>query len=152
MKVLFQTRTNLYDAPGGDLVQINNTKLFLEKQGIIVDISLDFNPDLTGYDVVHLFNLMDPQDIYLQMLNAKRQNKKIVLSTIYGLYTEFERKARGGIFQKIAKYLSNLDELHNGRIPESKSQLVLDFYNYSLNHFIESLEDIPKKYQEIFAD
>lgn len=106
MKVLFQTRTNLYDAPGGDLVQIKNTKLFLEKHGIIVDISLDFNPDLTGYDVVHLFNLMDPQDIYLQMLNAKRQNKKIVLSTIYGLYTEFERKARGGIFQKIAKYLS----------------------------------------------
>lgn len=106
MKVLFQTRTNLYDAPGGDLVQINNTKLFLEKQGIIVDISLDFNPDLTGYDVVHLFNLMDPQDIYLQMLNAKKQNKKIVLSTIYGLYTEFERKARGGIFQKLANYLS----------------------------------------------
>jgi glycosyltransferase involved in cell wall biosynthesis len=106
MKVLFQTRTNLYDAPGGDLVQINNTKLFLEKQGIIVDISLDFNPDLKDYDIVHLFNLMDPQDIYLQMLNAKKQNKKIVLSTIYGLYTEFERKARGGIFQKIANYLS----------------------------------------------
>ena len=65
MRVLFQTRTNLYDAPGGDLVQIKNTKLFLEKHGIIVDISLDFNPDLTGYDVVHLFNLMYPQEIYL---------------------------------------------------------------------------------------
>jgi glycosyltransferase involved in cell wall biosynthesis len=106
MKVLFQTRTNLYDAPGGDLIQINKTKLFLEKQGVIVDICLDFNPDLTGYDLVHLFNLMDPQDIYLQMLNAKKQNKKIVLSTIYGLYTEFERKARGGFFQKLANYLS----------------------------------------------
>ena len=33
-------------------------------------------------------------------------NKKIALSTIYGLYTEFERKARGGIFQKIANFLS----------------------------------------------
>ena len=106
MRVLFQTRTNLYDAPGGDLIQINKTKLFLEKQGVSVDISLDFNPDLAEYDVVHLFNLMDPQDIYLQMLNAKKQNKKIVLSTIYGLYTEFERKARGGLFQKIANYLS----------------------------------------------
>ena len=62
------------------------------------------------------------------------------------------RKTEKEISRKIAKYLSNLDELHNGKIPESKSQLVLDFYNYSLNHFIESLEDIPKKYQEIFAD
>lgn len=40
------------------------------------------------------------------MLNAKKQHKKIVLSTIYGLYTEFERKARGGLFQKTANYLT----------------------------------------------
>jgi glycosyltransferase involved in cell wall biosynthesis len=49
---------------------------------------------------------MEPQDIYLQMINAKKQNKKIALSTIYGLYTEFERKARGGFFQKLANILS----------------------------------------------
>ena len=49
---------------------------------------------------------MEPQDIYRQMINAKKQNKKIALSTIYGLYTEFERKARGGIFQKVANFLS----------------------------------------------
>ena len=106
MNVLFQTRTNLFDAPGGDMVQMLKTKEFLEKSGIKVDISLDLEPDLTGYDLVHLFNLMEPQDIYIQMLNAKRQNKKIVLSTIYGLYTEFERKARGGLFQKVANILS----------------------------------------------
>lgn len=106
MKVLFQTRTNLYDAPGGDMVQMIKTKEFLEKIGIQVDISLELEPDLTGYDLVHLFNLMEPQDIYLQMLNAKKQQKKIALSTIYGLYTEFERKARGGFFQKLAKVLS----------------------------------------------
>jgi glycosyltransferase involved in cell wall biosynthesis len=106
MKVLFQTRTNLFNAPGGDLVQMLKTKEFLEKKGIEVDISLEFEPNLDGYDIVHLFNLMEPQDIYLQMINAKKQNKKIVLSTIYGLYTEFERKARGGFFQKVANFLS----------------------------------------------
>ena len=31
MKVLFQTKTNLFDAPGGDLVQMLKTKEFLEK-------------------------------------------------------------------------------------------------------------------------
>jgi len=106
MKVLFQTRTNLFEAPGGDMVQMLKTKEFLEKTGIQVDISLDFEPNLKGYDLVHLFNLMEPQDIYLQLKNAQRQNKKVVLSTIYGLYTEFERKARGGIFQKVANFLS----------------------------------------------
>ncbi len=106
MNVLFQTRTNLFDAPGGDMVQMLKTKEFLEKLGIKVDISLELEPDLSGYDLVHLFNLMEPQDIYIQMLNAKKQNKKMVLSTIYGLYTEFERKARGGLFQKLANILS----------------------------------------------
>lgn len=106
MKVLFQSRTNLYQAPGGDLIQILKTKEFLENLGVEVHISLEFQPDLSGYDLVHLFNLMEPQDIYLQMQNAKRQGKKVALSTIYGLYTEFERKARGGLFQKVANLLS----------------------------------------------
>ena len=106
MKVLFQTRTNLFDAPGGDMIQMLKTKEFLEKIGVKVDISLELEPNLANYDLVHLFNLMEPQDIYLQMLNAKKQNKKIALSTIYGLYTEFERKARGGLFQKLANILS----------------------------------------------
>lgn len=106
MKVLFQSRTNLFEAPGGDMVQMLKTKEFLEKKGVQVDISLEFEPDLSDYDLVHLFNLMEPQDIYRQMINAKKQNKKIALSTIYGLYTEFERKARGGLFQKVANVLS----------------------------------------------
>lgn len=106
MKVLFQTRTNLYSAPGGDLIQIENTKKYLEKIGISVDISLELQPNLDGYDIVHLFNLMDPQDIYLQMQNAKLQGKKIVLSTIYGLYTEFDRKGRSGLMSFIFRILS----------------------------------------------
>ena len=106
MKVLFQTRTNLFDAPGGDMIQLLKTKEHLEKIGVEVDVSLEFEPNLSKYDLVHLFNLMEPQDIYLQMLNAKKQNKKIALSTIYGLYTEFERKARGGLFQQLANVIS----------------------------------------------
>lgn len=106
MKILFQSRTNLYTAPGGDLIQMQKTKEYLEKLGVHVDISIKLEPDLSNYDIVHLFNLMEPQDIYLQFKNAQKQNKKIVLSTIYGLYTEYERKARGGLFQKIAYLLS----------------------------------------------
>jgi hypothetical protein len=54
--------------------------------------------------------------------------------------------------QKILEYQSNLKRKNNGIIPKLNSDLILGFYAYSLNHFIETLEDIPNKYQEIFAD
>lgn len=106
MKVLFQSRKTLFSAPGGDTTQILKTKEYLEKLGCVVDITLELEPDLSDYDIVHVFNLMRPQDLYLQVKNAKRQNKKIALSTIYGPYTEYEKKARGGVLQFLNRFLS----------------------------------------------
>jgi glycosyltransferase involved in cell wall biosynthesis len=103
MKVLFQSRTTLFSVPGGDTVQILKTKEYLEKLGVPVDISIELAPDLSRYDLVHLFNLTRPQDILIQARNAKKQKKKIALSTIYGLYTEYDRQARSGI----SKFISN---------------------------------------------
>lgn len=104
IKVLFQTRINIYYSPGGDLIQIENTQKYLQKLGVKVDFSTKLEPDLKEYDLVHLFNLMSPEDIYIQYKNAVKQCKKIVISTIYGLYTEFEKNARGGIFQFFSNY------------------------------------------------
>ena len=106
MKVLFQSRKTLFSAPGGDTTQLLKTKEYLEKLGVGVDISLELEPDLAGYDIVHLFNLMRPQEIYLQARNAKRQGKKVALSTIYGPYAEYEKKARGGLLQAMNQVLS----------------------------------------------
>lgn len=99
MKVLFQSRQTLYTVPGGDTTQILKTKDYLEQLGVTVDISLELEPDLTGYDLVHVFNLTRPQELYLQVANAKRQGKKVALSTIYVVYEEYEKKARGGFLQ-----------------------------------------------------
>lgn len=106
MKVLFQSRKTLFSAPGGDTTQILKTKEYLEKLGVIVDISLELTPDLSKYDLVHVFNLMRPQELYLQVANAKKQGKAVALSTIYGPYTEYEKKARGGVLQMLNKVLS----------------------------------------------
>ena len=106
MKVLFQSRKTLFTAPGGDTTQILKTKEYLEKSGITVDISLELTPDVSAYDIVHVFNLMRPQELYLQVKNAKKYGKKVALSTIYGPYEEYEKKARGGILQFINKFLS----------------------------------------------
>lgn len=106
MKVLFQSRKTLFTAPGGDTTQILKTKEYLEKLGIEVKISLELNPDLSGYDMVHFFNLMRPQELYLQVKNAVKQGKKIALSTIYGPYEEYEKKVRGGILHYLNKILN----------------------------------------------
>ena len=106
MNVLFQSRKTLFSVPGGDTTQILKTAEYLEKLGIRVDISTELEPNVKNYDIVHIFNLMRGQETYLQVLNAKKQGKPVVLPTIYGLYTEYEKKASGGIRQLIANLLS----------------------------------------------
>lgn len=106
MKVLFQSRTTLFTVPGGDTVQVLKTKEYLEKLGIDVDISTELEPNLNRYDLVHLFNLIRPQEVLIQVRNAKKQGKKVALSTIYGLYTEYDRSARCGITKLISNLLS----------------------------------------------
>lgn len=106
MHVLFQSRKTLFSAPGGDTTQILKTKEYLEKLGVRVSISLELTPDVSEYDIVHVFNLMRPQELYLQVRNAKKYGKKVALSTIYGPYEEYEKKARGGILQVMNNLLS----------------------------------------------
>lgn len=76
MKVLFQSRKTLFTAPGGDTTQVLKTREFLEKLGVSVDVSIELQPDVSGYDIIHVFNLMRPQDLYLQVENAKNTGKK----------------------------------------------------------------------------
>jgi glycosyltransferase involved in cell wall biosynthesis len=106
MKVLFQSRSTLFKVPGGDTVQLIKTAEALRKIGITVDISTELEPSLAGYDLVHLFNLMRPQEVYVQAANAKSQGKRVALSTIYGLYTEYERKARPGLAGLVSRNVS----------------------------------------------
>ena len=47
MKVLMQSRNNFFTLRGGDTIQLEKTKAELEKLGVEVDFSLDFNPDLS---------------------------------------------------------------------------------------------------------
>lgn len=106
-RVLFQSRTTLFSVPGGDTTQILKTAEALRDRGVEVGVSTDLEPDLSRYGLVHLFNLMRPQEAYLQALNARRQGKKIALSTIYGPYTEYDRIARKGPARLLANLLTH---------------------------------------------
>lgn len=96
MKVLFQSRTDLLTRPGGDTTQIKNTAEHLKKLGVEADISLNLEENLESYDLVHLFNTTRPHETYFQYLNAKKQNKSVVLTPIYQNFDEWDKLGRCG--------------------------------------------------------
>ncbi|OGC08538.1 hypothetical protein A2230_08185 [candidate division WOR-1 bacterium RIFOXYA2_FULL_36_21] len=169
MKVLMQNRVDAFSAPGGDTIQMKKTKEFLEKLELSVDISLDLEPNLDKYDLVHLFNVTRVHETYLQYINARRQNKPIALSTIYSDYNELDTKATYGIKGVILKrfnkdnrekikciYRTIMDfrqlkamwkQLTMGFIEQQKS-VIMGADIILPNSYME-LEKIKEKYEEI---
>lgn len=100
-----QSRRTLLSVPGGDTMRILKTRKYLVRDGVRCDVSLDLEPDLAGYDLVHLFNVIRPQELYLQMRNAKRRGVPVVLSPVYVDYSEFERHDRSVPVRLLARSL-----------------------------------------------
>lgn len=105
MRVLIQSRKNFYTLRGGDTIQLLKTKEELEKLGVEADISLEYEPDLQNYDLVHLSNVTRIQETYLHVKNAKKQKKPILLSTIFWPMNEFEKQGQVGIRKAINSIL-----------------------------------------------
>ena len=158
MKVLFQSRKTLFSVPGGDTVQIVKTREYLERAGVKVDISMELEPDVSRYDVVHLFNLTRPQEVFLQATNAKKQGKKAVLSTIYVSYAECEKKARRGVARFLTKVLSTgqveylkvaARALKNGEMNKGTATVLFRGYR-SLQNRIVGMADVllPNSFSE----
>jgi len=105
MKVLMQCRKNFYTLQGGDTIQLLKTKAELEKLGVTVDISLEYEPNLNSYDLVHLSNVTRIQETYIQTVNAVIQHKPIVLSTIFWPMDEFEKNGQFGIRKLINSFI-----------------------------------------------
>lgn len=95
MKILFISRSTLFKDKGGDTVQIQNTAAYLRKKNVAVDIRLcNEKINYTSYDLIHFFNIIRPADI---LRHIEQSEKPYVVSTIYVDYSEYEKKARGGI-------------------------------------------------------
>jgi len=107
MKVLLQGRSarSIAVNPGGDQVQLEATAHALRvTRGVDAQISAESEPDLTGFDAVHLFGLVRPQETWLQARNARKQGKPVFLSTVYCDVWEFEQLARSGPVGWIARH------------------------------------------------
>ncbi|HBF37865.1 MAG TPA: glycosyltransferase [Firmicutes bacterium] len=93
MKVLLQNRSSYRNSVAGDGVQMVKTQEYLKKLQVDADISSSPDTDLSQYDLVHLFNLMPVDEMFPLFLNARKQKKKIVLSTIYWNPDEFLKQS-----------------------------------------------------------
>ncbi|MBM3273704.1 MAG: hypothetical protein FJZ00_01020, partial [Candidatus Sericytochromatia bacterium] len=90
-RVLMVNRPDAYTVPGGDTVQMLRTKEALERRGIECDVSLDVEPDGLGrYDVLHVFNLQNPDIQLKQVLALRKAGLPIALSTIFWDHKEFD--------------------------------------------------------------
>ena len=104
MKILFIARSTLYKDKGGDTVQVLKTAEYLRKRGVAVDVKLTNETiDYTPYDLLHFFNLIRPADI---LVHVMRSGKPYVVSTIFVDYSEYERRARGGMARWLFRFFT----------------------------------------------
>lgn len=158
MKILMQARSNLFTASGGDTIQIIKTKEYLEKLGVDVTLSTKVDENLSDYDLVHLFNLTRVQETYYQVINAKRYNKPIILSTIFWPIDELEKYGqspfRNTINRLIGVYrvekIKNILKYFKGEREIPLKELIKINYNKSINEIISKCDwFLPNSYMEI---
>jgi glycosyltransferase involved in cell wall biosynthesis len=92
MKILFIARPDLFKVRGGDTVQMEQTAIHLRKLGVAVDIHASSSrANYTQYDLVHFFNIMDPEDILGHVYRCKIP---YVVSPVFVDYREYDSKHR----------------------------------------------------------
>ncbi len=147
MKVLFITRPTVFSGPGGDTIQLLKTKQYLEELNVEVTIASDSNPDMSSFDIIHFFNLRNPQDILSNFRKAKEIQKPIVLSTIWGSYYECDQKARKGL----QKLIANTFPEHLVEYLKTSARIIMNFnfHNgtlpYLFNGHLSSQKEIVRK-------
>lgn len=101
-KVAMIARPNLYLVPGGDTIQIKETAQGLKQLNIEVEIILSSEIDYSKYQLLHFFNIIDPEDI---LGHVYKCSLPYVVSTIYVDYSEYDKHHRKGILGILSKFL-----------------------------------------------
>ncbi len=83
MKVLLRIRGDVDQFPGGDYIQLLETKAALEKLGVHCTVAPGLEKITGEFDVVHLFNTTRIHETWLQFRAAKKLNQRVVLSPIW---------------------------------------------------------------------
>jgi glycosyltransferase involved in cell wall biosynthesis len=85
MRVLFiNSRLDAEQNPGGDTIQAQKTRAALEELGVEVMTRGPYELDnLPACDLVHIFNMQEPEPAWAAMQVLQRQGMPVLLSSIY---------------------------------------------------------------------
>lgn len=105
MKILYISRSTLYQVKGGDTIQIIKTAEEVRKLGVSVDIRLSNDETIQygQYDLIHFFNIIRPADI---IKHIKKSKLPFVVSTIYLSFEDFENNNKYNLKDAILKWFS----------------------------------------------
>lgn len=68
---------------GGPTIRLQRTAAAMRQLGMEVDISLEDQPDVRGYDIIHVFNVWTPNEALSLLRHIRDSGKPIVFSPIY---------------------------------------------------------------------
>jgi len=132
MKITLINRSNAYEYPGGDTVQIHAIAKFLQENGYYIRQDYSFIPEIKDTDLILVFNLTNIYEAYLHSRAAVANSKPYILFPIYWdldqvipvtaslnkiqnlirkLIPGFIKEPIGGI-RFLLKYYSNLNKLN----------------------------------------
>lgn len=105
MKILLQSRTNLFDRPGGDTAMMQALANEFSKQGYEAHLSHRLHEDVRPFDVVYLFNLTRPHETITQLHHAKQAGKPVLLSPLFQDFSLWNRYGRVGALRPLFQLL-----------------------------------------------
>lgn len=97
MRAIWLVRRNLTQHPGGDTTQIVQTAHALRERGVAIDLVEGRCPDLSGYDVAHLFHLDRLWENEGHCRRIRAAGRPAVLSPIWWPTDAFDRSGRRGL-------------------------------------------------------
>ncbi|MDI6871043.1 MAG: glycosyltransferase [Bacillota bacterium] len=83
MRVLCQIRPDFLDFPGAETTQLLGTRGHLERFGVDLEVSTDYEMDPSPFDLVHLYGTWSAAPTYVQFKNAKSWGRPVLLSPFY---------------------------------------------------------------------
>jgi glycosyltransferase involved in cell wall biosynthesis len=89
MRVLFWLRSDAEKIPGGDVTYAGSIAPLLRRRGVKITISSDQDINLSSYDAVHLFNIVNIEETLDQIHKAKTARKPVVIAPEYANLSRF---------------------------------------------------------------
>ena len=107
LNVLFACRSQIFEVPGGDTVQLLKMQQYLQTTA---NVEVTISPDPTEicrekYNLVHAFNLFDIDSLEPQVDAAKQCGLPVIITTNYWNPLEFFFETSHSLFHQIARSL-----------------------------------------------